>query len=233
MQKRLSVLVIIGVLLVVIFLCRRAGVVLSGSIQPAGETVGKTQGVVNSGIVVVDPGHGGIDGGKVAVNGAEEKDVNLEIALIIKKLLEEQGVEVIMTRTKDKRLGSTQSEDLKERVRIINDNQPVLAVSIHQNSYHEESVNGAQIFYYTDSEKGKRAAMVLQGYLEEMEPDSIREAKANNTYYILKNTKVPTVIVECGFLSNRSDAQKLVDGQYQQKIARAIAEGALEWCSGE
>lgn len=233
MKRRLSVLAVIAGLLVIIFLCRQAGEALRHSIEPAEETDGTTKSIVNDFVVVIDPGHGGIDAGKVAANGTEEKDINLKIALNIKKQLEKQGVEVVMTRTEDKRLGRTQAEDLKERVRVINDNQPVLAVSIHQNSYHEESVHGAQMFYYTDSERGKSAAMLLQQFLEGIEPDNVRQVKANNTYYILKNTEVPTVIAECGFLSNKSDSEKLVDVQYQKKIAGALSEGIIEWCSRE
>src|SRR5699024_5545690 len=102
-------------------------------------------------------GHGGKDPGKVAVNGVEEKDINLKIALFTKEYLEAEGVEVVMTRAEDERLADTQVGDLKQRVSLMNSQNPVLAVSIHQNSYHEESVRGAQVFYYADSEEGKAA----------------------------------------------------------------------------
>lgn len=232
MKRRLSILAAIVGLLAIIFLCRQAGEVLMCSIESTEETDGTTKSVVND-CVVIDPGHGGVDAGKVAANGMEEKDINLKIALNIKRQLEKKGIEVVMTRIEDKRLGSTQAEDLKERVRVINDNQPAIAVSIHQNSYHEESVHGPQMFYYTDSEKGKNAAMILQQFWEKIEPDNMRQAKANSTYYILKNTQVPTVIAECGFLSNSSDAEKLSDVQYQQKIAEVLSAGIIEWCSAE
>ena len=128
-------------------------------------------------LVLLDPGHGGIDAGKTGINGAKEKDINLNIALYIKKLLEKEKISVIMTRAEDCRLAETQVEDLKERVRIMNEEQPVLAVSIHQNSYHDESVRGAQVFYYSDSAKGKKAGEIMQNALNENLEGNGKEAK--------------------------------------------------------
>ena len=147
----------------------------------------------------MDAGHGGPDGGKTGVNGKLEKELNLIIAEKVKKLLEEEGIAVIMTREEDGWLAETRIGDLKERVRIMNESKADLAVSIHQNSYHEESVFGAQVFYYTTSGEGKAAAEILQNELLEIDPENKKREKANNTYYILKKTEVPTVIVECGF----------------------------------
>ena len=175
--------------------------------------------------VVVDAGHGGPDGGKTGVNGKLEKELNLIIAEKVKKLLEEEGIAVIMTREEDGWLAETRIGDLKERVRIMNESKADLAVSIHQNSYHEESVFGAQVFYYTTSGEGKAAAEILQNELLEIDPENKKREKANNTYYILKKTEVPTVIVECGFLSNHKEAEKLSDEAYQGKIAEAVVKG--------
>ena len=173
----------------------------------------------------MDAGHGGPDGGKTGVNGKLEKELNLIIAEKVKKLLEEEGIAVIMTREEDGWLAETRIGDLKERVRIMNESKADLAVSIHQNSYHEESVFGAQVFYYTTSGEGKAAAEILQNGLLEIDPENKKREKANNTYYILKKTEVPTVIVECGFLSNHKEAEKLSDEAYQGKIAEAVVKG--------
>ena len=107
----------------------------------------------------------------------------------------------------------------------MNEQNAVLTVSIHQNSYHEESVSGAQVFYYTDSAEGKLAAQILQEALKALDSENTKEAKGNNTYYILKQTEVPVVIVECGFLSNYAEAEKLTDDSYQQELAEAISAG--------
>ena len=104
-----------------------------------------------------------------------------------------------MTRETDEQLAQSKVEDLKYRVKIMNEVSPVLAVSIHQNSYHEENVFGAQVFYYQTSTEGEKAAGIIQDALQKVNPDNNQKIKANNTYYILKKTEVPTVIVECGF----------------------------------
>lgn len=182
-----------------------------------------------NGIIVVDPGHGGSDPGKVGVNKALEKDVNLAIAHKVKDILEKQGITVIMTREDESGLANSKAEDMKERVSIINKTKPSLTVSIHQNSYQGESVHGAQVFYYSHSKDGERMAGIMQNALLKVDPENTRQAKANDTYYMLKKTEVPVIIVECGFLSNRAEADKLIDPLYQEAMAQAICQG-IENC---
>ena len=176
-------------------------------------------------LIILDAGHGGLDSGKIGINDQEEKDINLKIALKIKKLLEEQGISVMMTRSADERLSETQTEDLKARTEIMNRSNAALAVSIHQNSFRDSSVSGAQVFYYPDSDEGRKAADAIQEELNDMQPDNRKEVKANDTYYILKNTEIPVVIVECGFLSNYTEAEKLADDSYQSVVAGAADRG--------
>lgn len=189
--------------------------------------------------VLIDAGHGGNDPGKIGVNDALEKDINLSIACKLKVFLEDAGITVVMTRDTDTGLYSQQAknkkaEDLKNRCALIEEKNPDLVVSIHQNSYHEEYVSGAQAFYYTHSVEGKKAAEIIQETLRvELGSDNKRVAKANDSYYLLRKTKAPTVIVECGFLSNYEEAAKLVDVQYQEKIARAIQLAVSEFLSGK
>ena len=111
----------------------------------------------------------------------------------------------------------------------MNEKKPSLAVSIHQNSYHEENVFGAQVFYYKTSTEGEKAAAVIQEALQEVNPENTKKIKANDTYYLLKKTEVPTVIVECGFLSNYAEAEKLVSEDYQKKVAEAVTKGILQY----
>lgn len=184
--------------------------------------------------VVLDAGHGSSDSGKVGINGVLEKDINLSISKKTKKYLEKKGIRVVMTRDKDESLaegenGNRKVQDMKARVKRINDTKPDLAVSIHQNSYHEESIHGAQVFYYEHSESGEKDARILQEALLAVDPDNTRQVKANTTYYLLKRTEVPILIVECGFLSNQEEAERLASEDYQKEIAKAIANG-IESC---
>ena len=189
---------------------------------------------VRRNLVVLDPGHGGRDPGKVGAQGEQEKDINLAISLKVKERLEKDGMEVVMTREEDVMLADEDAsnkklEDLNNRIRIINERQPAVAVSIHQNSYSDASVKGAQVFYFTHSDKGKQAAEAMQKELLEFDQENTRKIKANDTYYLLKKTEVPTVIVECGFLSCPEEAALLTDEAYQKKLAEAIAKGIESW----
>lgn len=180
--------------------------------------------------VVLDAGHGGSDPGKIGINDVLEKDVNLSIVLKVRELLENDNISVILTRENDQCLGEDGKElskvaDMKRRVEIMNDVQPKVVVSVHQNSYTSAEIRGAQVFYFTSSEKSKQAAEILQEELRAVDPSNTREIKENNTYYLLKKTEVPAVIVECGFLSNPEEAEKLATEDYQNKMAEAIVKG--------
>lgn len=189
----------------------------------------------NPNLVVIDAGHGADDGGKVGINGAVEKDINLIIALRVKELLTAQGVDVVMTRENDDGLypktgDNRKIRDMQKRVELINKERPALTVSIHQNSYTEESVSGAQTFYMTGSEEGKKAAEILQEQMIiTLAPDKERVAKENGSYYLLKHADGPIVIAECGFLSNAKEAELLCNEVYQEKVAWAIHLGILRY----
>ena len=185
--------------------------------------------------VVVDPGHGGMDPGKIGINDVEEKEINLEISLMLRDKLEKQGIQVVMTRENDQGLYDEDSsnkkvQDLQRRVELIHEEQPVCVVSIHQNSYPDASVKGAQVFYYEDSTEGKKLAKELQNALiAQVDPENHRQAKGNTTYYLLERTDVPLVICECGFLSNPEEAELLTDQAYQEPLTAAIVSGILEY----
>lgn len=185
--------------------------------------------------VVIDAGHGGIDPGKVGVNDALEKDINLSIAMKLKRYLEQQNIRVIMTREADMGLyeesdSNKKVRDMKNRLAIMEEIKPELVISIHQNSYPEEAVSGMQVFYYETSVEGKRLGEIMQQtMIESLKPQKERTAKANDTYYLLKKTSAPIVIVECGFLSNHTEAKLLVSSEYQEKMAWAIHMGVLRY----
>ncbi len=190
---------------------------------------------VNENCIVIDAGHGGDDPGKIGINGTLEKDINLNIAHKLKVLLESQGYEVVMTRETGEGLykpgtKNMKVEDMHNRCEIISKAMPVFTVSIHQNSYPEEYVKGAQVFYYGHSKEGEALAKKIQNSLVlHLDPDNHRVEKANESYYLLKKTPTPTVIVECGFLSNSEEAELLDTDAYQEKVAWAIMMGVSQY----
>ena len=231
MRKKAGALLVMICLGVIILLCWEAGEHLKDKILRSLETAAEAR--TGKQTVVLDSGHGGSDSGKVGINGAKEKEINLLIAKEIRRLLEKDKIEVIMVREKDEELGKSKVEDLKYRVSLMNEKKPSLAVSIHQNSYHEESVSGGQVFYYRDSAKGKALAEILQKRFSYVLGEQNRRLpKANGNYYLLLHVKCPIVIVECGFLSNRKEAGLLNSGEYQDKLAYTIHMGVAEYLNG-
>lgn len=185
--------------------------------------------------VVIDAGHGGADPGKVGINGALEKDINLEIALLVQEFLEQEDVRVIMTRETqdglyDKNASNKKVDDMKKRIAIMEKEKPDVVVSIHQNSYHEENVSGPQVFFYNGSTEGKKLAEIMQEQIVRgMKPEKERVAKENGSYYLLKKTSAPIVIVECGFLSNSREAEYLCTPLYREKMAWNIQLAILRY----
>lgn len=187
--------------------------------------------------IAIDPGHGGADPGKVGVAGTKEKDINLQIAKKLQAYLEERGMETVLTREEDTDLAdegvsNAKVSDLQKRCHIIAEAEPLFAISIHQNSFTDSSASGPQVFYYEHSEEGRRLAEALQQSLtERLAPSNVRAAKANESYYMLKKTTVPTVIIECGFLSNPAEEGLLSAEDYQDRIVEAIYEGIENYLS--
>ncbi len=255
-QNRILRLVMTGILLFSMFLTAgRAGSYVSSiRVQTYGDSVQK--GSQNSGsswveeqdekgvwkknrkmakyCVVVDAGHGGSDPGKVGINQALEKDVNLQIAEKLKAFLEAEDIRVVMTRETDgglydENVSNKKVQDMKRRIAIIEEADPVLVVSIHQNSYQQESVKGAQVFYYAASERSRMLASMIQKEFQVLQPDNRRLEKGNDSYYLLKKTAKPIVIAECGFLSNAEEAEKLVTQEYQERVAWRIHMGIMKY----
>ncbi|NLK76971.1 MAG: N-acetylmuramoyl-L-alanine amidase [Clostridiales bacterium] len=229
MKKKMELIMAVIVLVGAYFLAKEGGAYIV-------ESKKAEEGKI---CIVVDAGHGGMDPGKIGINKEKEKDINLKIAKKLKKLLEKDGIEVVMTRTDENGLYSESSnnkkvEDMRKRCEIIEEAKPVFTVSIHQNSYSEEYVKGAQVFYYGESAEGKQLAETLQSVLiEQLDPSNHRQAKANESYYLLKKTSSPTVIVECGFLSNSQEAALLATKEYQEKVAEAVHSGIVQYLHPE
>lgn len=192
--------------------------------------------------VVIDPGHGGIDGGTGNKSELLEKDINLDVGLKLKKELLVEGFNVIMTREKDESLEDISSidssryrKDLDARKTIINNSNPDVFVSIHANSSNSDSARGVQVYYYPDAIEGKILAenicssvdrIVYDKYLQ----DSNLKAKyLSEDYFIIRETDFTGVLVEVGFISNVEDNKLLRDEEYKRKIAFAIKKGILEY----
>lgn len=227
-QNRVLKLVMLGIMMFSMFVVAREGAIYVNSMQIENK---KTL------CVVIDAGHGGSDPGKVGVSGQLEKDINLKVAQMLKQFLQAEGITVVMTRENDGGLydenaSNKKVQDMKRRLEIIEEADPVLVVSVHQNSYHEEYVKGAQVFYYETSETSKRLARVLQEQLRQLEPENNRKSKGNDSYFLLKKTSKPIVIVECGFLSNYEEAEKLSTELYQEKLAWNIHMGIMKYLNG-
>lgn len=186
-------------------------------------------------IVVIDVGHGGNDPGKVGVNQVLEKDINLQVALKLEKFLQQSDLLVILTRHDDTGLydenaSNKKVQDMRRRIELIEQMNADLVVSVHQNSYGDGSVRGPQCFFYKGSEEGERIALILQEQLNTgLKVERPREAKANDSYYLLKKSSVPTVIAECGFLSNEEEAALLSNEAYQEKLAWNLYLGILKY----
>lgn len=185
--------------------------------------------------VVIDSGHGGSDPGKIAADGTLEKDLNLAVALKLQTYLEAADINVVMTRTTDAGLydensSNKKAQDMKNRVSLMNGSNADVVVSIHQNSYSDSAIHGAQVFYYTTSTAGKELAHILQESLTiNLDTANHRKEKANDNYYLLKKVQSPIVIVECGFLSNPSEAALLSSDGYQDQIAWILHMGILQY----
>ncbi len=220
-------LMTILLLFLIYHLARQAAILTSASSAAASS--------VSSPVVVLDSGHGGWDPGKVGIDGSLEKDINLKITQKLKKYLEASGVTVVMTRDGDYGLydekdDNKKSADMANRCSLINDADPALTVSIHQNSYHEEPIHGGQVFYYKKSRQGQQLAEIIQKRFDYVQGESnTRVAKANDNYYLLLHVRSPIVIVECGFLSNSTDAANLNSENYQDRLAWTIHMGIMEY----
>lgn len=198
----------------------------------AAKYVGGNGLLINSArVVVLDAGHGGEDPGKVGNGDIYEKDINLAITGYVKKYLEQNDYQVVMTRCEDESLGTTakgfdKNGDMRERLSAIEGAGAKVAVSIHQNSFTDVSVKGAQVFYHEGSTAGKKLADAIQKSLwQRLAGEKKREIKSDASYYLLKNSSIPMVIVECGFLSNPEELALLQQEDYQKKVAWAIYMG--------
>ena len=193
------------------------------------------------GTVIIDAGHGGMDGGATSDSGTLEKELNFEISLLLRDVLQASGVQVILTRDCDEMLdcnakgGSRKTRDLRARVEIAEANPDALFVSIHMNKFPSASVSGVQLYYSPNNPESEVLAQMIQSSVKSLlQPDNNRPLKAaDSKIYVLHRTKNPAVLVECGFLSNYEEEQLLLDNVYRHKLTLTIAASIIEYLQGQ
>ena len=185
--------------------------------------------------IVIDVGHGGSDNGVIGKeSGVTESEINLLVSFNLKSKLEERGVSVILTREGKSVLNGksgTKKDDFEKRKSIINDAQPDLMVSIHQNKFPDASRRGAQVFFNAQSAEGKSLATAVQSGLNELNLQNVNRTydALKGDYYILNCSSYPSCIVECGFLSNPEDEKLLLDATYRDELCKKITKGIFAY----
>lgn len=231
MKKTAKTFLIYGLMAVAFVLC-----VLMGN--EAVTTLAENRPVQRRVCIVIDPGHGGEDGGAVSCSGIPESSYNLEISQRLNALLNLLGYHTEMIRTSDisvytkgETLAQKKASDLKERVNRINGLDQAVLLSIHQNHYPDERYSGAQIFY-ANTEGSSELAQHLQAvFVSTLNPGSHRQAKKASGIYIMEHIRCPGVLIECGFLSNHAEEAKLRNPEYQKKLCCVIASATCQYLS--
>ncbi|MBA4538715.1 N-acetylmuramoyl-L-alanine amidase CwlD [Bacillus aquiflavi] len=191
-------------------------------------------------IILIDPGHGGPDGG-AGDSTVLEKDIALKVSLMVRDYIQQQGALVIMTRETDKDLAKDgtrglsrrKTEDLHKRLEMINESEADLFISLHLNSIPSPRWRGAQTFFAPHFKENEKLAKFIQVELRRNLENTKRVAKPINNVFILKNAKKPGALVEIGFLSNEAEKQLLQDEEYQRKVAASIYEGIIRYFTNE
>ncbi|BAB03958.1 N-acetylmuramoyl-L-alanine amidase CwlD [Halalkalibacterium halodurans] len=192
-------------------------------------------------VIILDPGHGGIDGGATSRAGALEKDITLAVSLELRDYLQEAGALVLMTREEDRDLADATTakvrqrkvQDLKRRVEIVNGSGADMFVSIHLNAIASPRWSGAQTFYNRAIPENEPLARFVQDQLKRNLENTSRYAKPINNVFLLKHAEIPGLLVEAGFLSNPSEAELLETEDYQQKVAASIYQGIMRYYTNE
>ena len=213
-----------------------AAVGLCVSVLSAPRGVAATDGTL---CIVVDAGHGGIDGGVVGkTTGAKESDINLDLAYELKVALEDMGFRVVLTRKTEAGLYGTTAKgfkkrDMQKRKEIIEETDPSMVISLHQNFYPTRNTRGGQVFYNKGNAAGERLAWIVQQELNTLYGKEGARARnaASADFFMLKCSDCPSVLVECGFLSNREDERLLTSAEWKKALAETMAGGVMAYFS--
>lgn len=224
-----TALVILAILLIVAI----AISVLGPETEPASDAVGSSEAFT----LVIDPGHGGIDGGAVAIDGTKESDVNLAIALKLRALAEFYALDNVMTRQDDSSRSSVEKysehEDLVSRADFVNAAENPVLISIHQNCFPTGQPSGPQVLYAATEASESLGKLTHQNLIDCLYPGNRRLAEpASKKLYVLNHVSCPAILVECGFLSNLSDLGKLNDSSYQTTLSAVLMASYLQYKTG-
>lgn len=189
-------------------------------------------------VIVIDAGHGGEDGGATSCTGVLESQINLQIALRLDDLCHLLGYDTKLIRktdvsiyTEGKTIAAKKASDLRQRVRMVNDTDGAILISIHQNIFSDSQYSGAQVFY-GNTDGSKRLAQLLQeAFSNSVNPNSNRRIKAADNIYLMQHIHKPGILVECGFLSNPQEEALLRDAAYQRKLCCVIISGLSQYLS--
>ena len=227
--------------LITAFMIALGCILMSGSIMMTQVNTGEYIEIMNSPslpLIVIDAGHGGEDVGAIGVNGVYEKDLNLEISFLLGEMLSNEGYQVFYTRTQDKLLyteeqnikGMRKIYDLKHRASVVNEKAPYIFISIHMNYFSIEKYSGFEVYYRKgDIESQKLAYDVADEVKLSADTDNKRTPKATDELYLLSNTTCPALLLECGFLSNVAECQKLCEKEYQKQLCFSIVCGIIKY----
>lgn len=180
--------------------------------------------------IIIDAGHGGVDGGATSCSGILESNLNLQISLRLNDLLHLLGYDTYMIRTDDRSvyiqgetIAAKKVSDLNERVRIVNEKEKTLLLSIHQNHFSDERYFGAQVFYNQNTQSKTLASLLQAEFKEQLQPENNRTVKRADNVYLMEHVDCCAVLIECGFLSNIEEEARLRKGSYQKKLSCIIA----------
>lgn len=194
--------------------------------------------LISDKVIGIDPGHGGIDSGAIGLSGVEEAEINLKIALKLRDIIIENGGKAVLTRETDeglytegsKTLREMKTEDLHKRKEIIENGNCDILISIHLNSFQQSKYYGAQTFYGKDRLESQRLAFSIQNQLrEELDENNKRVSQELEDVFLINEIDIPSVLVECGFLSNPNEEKLLTEDSYQRRIALAIYNGIVKY----
>ncbi|MBQ6263202.1 MAG: N-acetylmuramoyl-L-alanine amidase [Clostridia bacterium] len=240
---------IVGIVLVGAILLTFSGTVYSfvrGAKAPVSvvKTSAEADGASPARVLVIDPGHGGEDGGAAAADGTKEADIDLAIAKDIDALCLLFGVPSVMTRDSDESLadrfpddtaGGRKARDLRARLRVAEEADAALLLSVHANKFPDPSVHGIHVFYSPNGEESRAAASLVQEYVNEnLQPDNRKESKkANSSIYLLNRAKMPALLAECGFISNGDELDALKTPEYRASVACVIFAAVGEYMNSK
>lgn len=224
MRKR--ILPLISIYVLVLFLLVSGGIIGSGAVT----VITENTPIENRKCVVIDAGHGGVDGGATSCTGVLESKINLDISLRLKDLMHLLGIQTVMIRSTDtsihtngETIAAKKISDLKQRAKIVNETENALLISIHQNYFTDSKYSGAQVFYCNNEDSRAFAEKLQHNLVQCLNKDSNRRAKKSSGVYLMEHIECTGVLVECGFLSNVQEEGRLRDPKYQKNLCCVIA----------